>query len=356
MAHVEKNCITIFMTQNCNLNCKYCYCGEKPKDNTEINMDFVKIGIKDFFEANGQIHLRFFGNGEPTLEFEKMCEITNYCRDLSSHVTIELQTNGYFDNRIRDWVADNVDIIWISYDGLTDVNDYYRSTVKNTGVSDVVEKNIRFLAKRIDKLGIRTTIGQRNLYKQKEIIDKMENLYVKYIYSDLLFEPLGEDKLKEEIIDPTIYAKEYLAAFGYAETKHIFYGSFFTINFDKDVVYSCRACIPAPHLTPYGYVSACDMACSEEGCDELIYGIYDEKNRIIIYDENRIKNIRNRTVDNIDECKDCEMKYHCAGGCLGESLNEKGSIYKIKNQNCEAIKFLGRKLDLKNYCIPILHP
>lgn len=356
MAHFEKNCITIFLTEKCNLNCKYCYCEEEHKKNNEINIDFCKRGIKDFFELNDYIYLRFFGNGEPTLEFGKMCELTDYAKNLSSNVTIELQTNGYFDRKKRDWILNNIDIIWISYDGLTEVNDFYRITTSGIGSSNIVEDNIKYLSKRMDKVGVRTTIGQMNLYRQIEIIDKMKDLFVKYIYSDLLFEPLGANNLIEDKIDPMYYAIEYIKAYEYAKSNKIFYGSFFTINFDKEVIYSCRSCIPAPHLLPSGFVSACDMACSESGCDDLLYGWYNEMDNTILYNNEKIKRIRSRSVDNILECKDCEVKYHCAGGCLGESLNEKGNIFRIKEQNCEAIRYLGKKLNLEDYVIPIMHP
>ena len=31
MAHCRKKCISILLTDDCNLRCKYCYCGEERK-------------------------------------------------------------------------------------------------------------------------------------------------------------------------------------------------------------------------------------------------------------------------------------------------------------------------------------
>ena len=47
-----------------------------------------------------------------------------------------------------------------------------------------------------------------------------------------------------------------------------------------------------PHLTVDGYVSCCDMGYSDDKLSELLYGKYDESKDIIIYDEEKIKNIK----------------------------------------------------------------
>ena len=47
MAHCRKKCISILLTDDCNLRCKYCYCGEERKKDS-INVKFVKRAISDF--------------------------------------------------------------------------------------------------------------------------------------------------------------------------------------------------------------------------------------------------------------------------------------------------------------------
>lgn len=353
MAHCRKRCLTVLLTDDCNLKCKYCYCGEE-HEKRSINVDFVKCAIRDFKRQEGELFIRFFGNGEPTLEFAKMKEIHAYARTLDNNAKFELQTNGAFNEEIKEWVGENIDIVWISYDGTTEVNNFYRVNKNNNTVSHIVEENIKYLNGKVKELGVRATIGEMNIYKQDEIIDKMEELGVKYIYSDLMFANVENKLYYEKEIEPMEYAKEFLKARKYAESKNIFYGSFFTINFDEKTNISCRACIPMPHLTVDEYVSCCDMGYSEGKLDELIYGKYDANKDEIIYDYDKIRKIKARTVDNLKECNDCEVKYYCAGGCIGEAINENGTIYSIKSKNCEAIKYLANELLLKE--IPVLHP
>lgn len=353
MAHCRKKCLSILLTETCNLKCKYCYCGEE-RGNKSININFVKKAIEDFKSSGNQLFIRFFGDGEPTIEFDKMKEITEFSKALDKNAYFELQTNGTFSKEKAEWIANNIDIVWISYDGTTKVNDFYRPSYNNKSVSNIVENNIRFLNGKTKELGVRATIGKKNIYNQKDVIDKMVELGVKYLYSDLMFANVHNKLYYEDEINPMEYAREFLKAKKYANTKGIYYGSFFTVNFDEKTKISCRACIPMPHLTIDGYVSCCDMGYASDKFKELIYGKYIESENKIEYYPEKIENIKKRTVDNLKECNECKIKYKCAGGCIGEAINEKGTIFSIKEKNCEAIRYLAENLLPEK--IPVLHP
>lgn len=357
MAHCKKRCISLFLTDVCNLSCKYCYCkSNETHAKNEIDYKFVKKAIENFYDKEKKIYLRFFGNGEPTLCFDLMKKIVNYSRTLDKDAVFELQTNGYFNEEICQWIGKNIDIVWISYDGTSEANAFYRVRYDNTSVNEVVERNIMYLSKKVKTLGVRATIGRKNLDKQMEMVDNMERLGVKYLFSDVMFASVENKELYEEPILPMEYAKKFLEARKYANTKKIYYGSFFTINFDEKSKIFCRSCIPMPHLTVDGYVSCCDMGYVGKENTELIYGRYNKKKNEIDYDNNKIKYIQNRTVDNLPQCKECSVKYYCAGGCIGEALNEKGSIYEIKTENCEAIRYLHQELKDEKVKIPVFHP
>lgn len=354
MPHCKKNCISLFVTNQCNLSCRYCYC-EKKSEKQSISIDFAKAGINDFYSKFGHIYLRFFGDGEPTFELKKIKSIISFARKKDKNAIIELQTNGFFSEKITDYIVKNIDIVWVSCDGTPEIQNYYRPTINNAPTSTIVEKNIRYLTKKIRILGIRITIGDKNVKRQKEIIDYFKSLGAKYIYTDLLFKPI-KNKLGVENTSPLNYAKQFLVAKKYAERNNIFYGSFFEINFDGKTDIHCRACNPSPHLTSDGYVTCCDMAYNGTVFPIMVYGKYDPKTKSIIYYEDKIKVIQSRRFDNIQECKNCEIKYNCAGGCLGEALNELGSIFSIKKENCKAIKFLAKRLPLNKKKLPVFHP
>jgi len=354
MAHCRKTQLSIFLTGRCNLNCRYCYVGDKTIDGVPVTIDFsfVKRAIIDFFASYESREIRFFAMGEPTCEFSLMSQIRQWVIENTEDMCkFELQTNGFFSARIAEWMAKNVDIVWISCDGPSAIQNYYRPTKSGRPSSDIVEKNIKYLASQAIVLGCRATIGAKNVEKQKEMIDYFYSLGVKVVMSDPMFAPveLPNGEKLEEPADLREYADHFLGAREYAIGKGMFYGSILTSNFDEETEYACRACIPYPHLTTDGYVTACDMAFvgSDLKMADLIYGRYVPEKDIIEYDQNKIKLIQSRAVSNMPCCQDCGIKKHCAGACLGEALNETGSMFGIKPEVCKAIRYLAERMPYK---------
>lgn len=145
MGFWRKEQITIFLTATCNLGCIYCYMPKSQigKKDRVIDVDFAKKGIDDFFSTNKSRTIRFFGTGEPTLEFDVMKEIYSYAKGLAGdNLRVELETNGYFNNRVSEWIEESVDYLWISCDGQPSIQDKQRPVLSGRGSSDKVISNI----------------------------------------------------------------------------------------------------------------------------------------------------------------------------------------------------------------------
>jgi radical SAM protein with 4Fe4S-binding SPASM domain len=349
MAHVNKQMISFFVTTSCNLDCSYCYTNKDVSErrNQRLNLDFAKVGIDDFFARNSSRHIRFFGPGEPTVAFDLVKSIYEYAYGKAGEaLSVEIQTNGVFSRRVADWLAENVNIVWVSSDGPPDVQDFYRFTINKKPTSRMLTSSIRYLVENGRGMtGIRSTITEKTISRQKEIVDYFSSLGVKHIWSDPLFPAVGE-KSDYRSFDFNLYAENFLEARTYAKKKGIFYGTFLACNFDEETEYHCRACIPLPHLTTDGYVSACDMALfgelrsSEQHMAPFIYGKWDAKTKTIIYYEDKIKNLRRRKAENMPGCKGCPALKHCAGYCLGEVTNESGDMFGKKPVVCDSIVYL----------------
>lgn len=215
-------------------------------------------------------------------------------------------------------------------------------------------------------IGARVTMTDRNICRQTEMVNYFYNLGIRYVWTNPLFPSVGtipvcddEDKLSKYSFDMDKYLDNYLEAYHYAQEKGMFYGSFLICNFDGKANINCRACSPVPHLTPDGYVSACDMVVLGESAyhmDCFIYGKWDAASNKFAFSQDKIDNLRCRTSDIIPHCKKCEARLHCGGYCLGEVVNETGSLVGHKPVACEAIRRLLRELgtfpDPYNY----LHP
>lgn len=348
MAHCKKIPISFLITTNCNMQCKYCYTKLLRKRNETISLEFAKLGI-DTFLTNKTAHIRFYGAGEPTTEFNLLKEIYNYAfTKVNGHLITEIQTNGIFDKNVAQWIAEHVDIVWLSWDGLKNTQDYYRPLLNGCGSFSAIEENAKYLLKfGKSMVGVRLTVGKLNVRQQVEIIEYFYKIGIRHIWSDPIFKPVNIDSVPSLETDLMIYAEEFLKAKYRADELGLFYGSILTCNFDEETDINCRACLPSPHLTTDGFVSACDMAMFGHNAgvmSDFIYGEWDINNNKIVLDESKIKNLQNRNISNLIGCKGCKVLKHCAGYCLGEVLNETEDLFGRKKVVCQPIQYLFEKL------------
>ena len=370
MSHVKKEMISFFLTSKCNLDCIYCYTNKenfKHKDQT-LSYEFAKLGIDLFIQKYP--HIRFFGAGEPTQAFKLMKKIYNYALKKAGYkIKSELQTNGAFNTKVRNWISENIEIIWVSFDGTPEIQDYNRPFFKSKKPSSpIIEKNVLYLAKNgKGHVGARVTITDKNTKQQKEMVDYFASLGIMYIWTDPLFPAVGDKPISQSIeaidvkplIDLDTYVVEFIEAQKYAKQKNIFFGSFLSCNFDEENIYHCSACIPVPHLTTDGYISACDMALfgnDNNHMQEFIYGKWDQKNNKLVFDKDKIERLHKRSVENMIGCKDCTIRLNCGGYCLGEVANETGSMFGNKKYTCKAIKKLAIQSKRNFGCYKYLHP
>ena len=360
MSHSKKEMISFFLTTKCNLSCIYCYTNKREHKHQTLSLEFAKAGIDDYFKTSYKKHLRFFGAGEPTTELDLIKEIKSYAQSLTNEeVTAEIQTNGCFSDETAKWLGENIDVIWISSDGTPEMQDYYRPTISGGQSSIIMEKNIKYLIENGKGMtGIRTTITDQNVKEQIKNIDYFYNLGIRNIWVDPIFPAVGEEIIVERL-DMMEFAKEFLNAGKYATTLGIKYGSILTCNFDEKSEYSCRACLPVPHLTSDGYVSACDMALFGEDVNHMspfIYGKWDEETKKIEYYQDKIDYLRSRKVDNISHCKQCSVKEYCCGYCLGEVMNETKDLFGHKKRVCGPIRYLYENMEEEQKHYTYTHP
>jgi uncharacterized protein len=118
------------------------------KEHQTLNFNFAKRAIDDFFRDYPSREIRFYGAGEPTLEFELMKKIKEYAHSQAGDkLKVELQTNGFFSKKIAQWIVENINNLWISADGPPEVQDSQRPTQGGKPTSEVVEGSIIDLSK-----------------------------------------------------------------------------------------------------------------------------------------------------------------------------------------------------------------
>lgn len=360
MPHSDKDMISYLLTTRCNLDCRYCYTNKTDYDHQTLDLDFARAGTRDYFETRESRHIRFFGAGEPTYEFGLVRDIYDYAREVGGNgVTAEIQTNGVFSRRTADWMCENLDIIWVSCDGTPDIQNYYRPTLGQAPSSDALEKNVRYLVSQGNGMtGMKMTVSSKVVGRQKECLQYFYDLGVRKVWADPIFPAIGQTTALDDI-DYDDYTKDFLEAVEFARSKGMHYGSLLTCNFDSESEINCRACLPSPHLTTDGYISACDMAMFGNNDDHMsvfIYGKWDAERKTISYDQEKIDILRSRTIHNMPGCGDCNARKNCAGFCLGEVTNESRDLFGKKDQTCKTIQYLAKHMDINKGAYEYTHP
>jgi len=138
---------TIFITQQCNLACTYCYISKQPASMGMGTAGKVIDFIFDHARAGEKNHVGFFG-GEPLLEFDSMRQILDaferHPRFGRFDMDFTVVSNGtIFSDEIADFLLDRRISFCLSCDGGSEAQDAYRRFRDGGGTSHIVDETIR---------------------------------------------------------------------------------------------------------------------------------------------------------------------------------------------------------------------
>ncbi|MDP8206212.1 MAG: radical SAM protein [Candidatus Electryonea clarkiae] len=132
----------LFLTQNCNLRCAYCYTGEKK--NLPMTLETAQQAI-DFLHEHSekQCNITFLG-GEPLLEFKLLCNIARYSRDkYGRYFNFRLSTNGtLLTKKVLSFFREHRIYFALSIDGNRKQHDSQRKFANNRGSYDTIMDNL----------------------------------------------------------------------------------------------------------------------------------------------------------------------------------------------------------------------
>jgi len=132
MKKKKKKSLAITVTENCNLECVYCY--ETAKSKRSINFELAKSIIeKEFLADDGYEEMEIdFHGGEPFLEFDLIKDICEYIwsKDWPKKYLCYTTTNGTLvHGEVKEWLQKNKEYFWcgLSLDGNKLMHDLNRS-------------------------------------------------------------------------------------------------------------------------------------------------------------------------------------------------------------------------------------
>lgn len=339
--------LTLMITQQCNLRCKYCYGKDGEYSNKGI-MDFsVAKRAVDFFvnqAPSDALGICFFG-GEPLINFDLIKEVITYIRSIENSTTkrftFAMTTNGTLINKeIRKFIEDNKISLTISIDGTQEMNDVNRYYANKKGIYDDIKSNI----KDINTYTIaRATIAPPNYDVTTSInhlAERFEFNSIAWAEADNLLSDSDYEKVKKSTLELIDILEEYINKGQYEIVKkyHTFLNMLSKFNSDGLRSKGCGAGSNLMAVDIDGKIYPCHRFV---GLEEFVMGNVVD-NRLVEKDFYSIIDL-----NNFEKCQSCLAKSICGGGCINENYYATESINIPSEKHCKfRIDIVNRMLEV----------
>ena len=314
------NQVQLSISAGCNLHCRYCYATDRRESShPRLPLDDYRRLVDDVLTLSPDASFTLTG-GEPLLNPD--------CLDIARHIVgrdcggVDLLTNGtLITEQNIDEIARLFYRVTISLDGSTpERHEFFRGK----GSYARAERAIALLASRGVNYTLSMTVNRRN-------IDDVEPMAAKY-GSLLNFAPLFPAGSANEGEDISITGKEYYEALREAHGVNPL--SYCESLLDESL--HCRRCKCAiggaeVSVSPTGDVYPCQLLHYPEF---LIGNVHDRPLTELIADSPVTERCARLTVDNIEGCRDCFLRYVCGGACRARAWHECRDI-AVNGSFCE---------------------
>ncbi len=154
--------LVLWVTGDCNLNCKYCYADGKTNKES-MSFEIAKMAIDRC--DKGPVKLQLAG-GEPLLNLELIKEIYDYIKLNNIPAILQMQTNAtLIDSKVARDIRDMNISMGVSFDGTIEINQYLR------GKSPKVLSGIRHLKDEGIMVNLNCVVTNRNIEYLDQLVD-----------------------------------------------------------------------------------------------------------------------------------------------------------------------------------------
>lgn len=168
MPDIKGMSLTIAPTISCNFGCGYCFQSHSKRRMGQDEMDRMVAFVEDQLEPDSYLAIVWFG-GEPTTAFHVVEQLAKRLSELAasrncsfSHSII---TNGYLLTEERARFLSSIpefEMAQITLDGLPDLHDARRPTLKGKGTFDRIVENVA-VASQFLPISIRVNVDKSNI-------------------------------------------------------------------------------------------------------------------------------------------------------------------------------------------------
>lgn len=339
----------LHITENCNLQCDYCYLEKYPRS---MQKDIGCNAIDTIFRSAvrygyKRVKIKYAG-GEPTLQFPLIVELHKYAQYLSKGTGLELDgvvlSNGVALTSaiVQSLIESNLRLM-ISLDGLDEFQDCQRHFINNKGSYLLVLSALDLLDKMQFRPTISITLSRQSLPGLSKLIKFV--LERKYPFSVNFYR---ENRLSENNSYLGLSNDELIEALelSFNEIENSL-PSYSLLNSLLD-----RTQLSFPHYQPCGACRSYLVVRTDGTITKCHMDFNNPVSSIWAEDplhevRSSFKGVHNINVLEKEECGNCFWRFACAGGCPILTKRMQGT-YNAQSPYCEVYqKMLPKVLRLE---------
>ena len=331
-------CLTLYLTNDCNLNCIYCF--SQPYRSGQAYLDpgavreAAEIVAQNCCEQQRPLTVVFHGGGEPTLDYELTLHSLQILDAVAIHYGLRLfryiATNGIMSQARAADLSSRFDLIGLSCDGPPEIQNRQRLLRnENKHASSLfVEQTARLVDEAGKPLHVRVTITPETMDRQVEISEyicrtlKPQEIHVEPVYSVEHNGKKNSFHLEQ--------AENYVSAFLAARNLARAYGVRWLASGSRPTEIHGAYCHTARNvlnLTPDGVATLCfklsDATSVRQQSMDL--GEWDPSTGHFRWNAESVQNSRHALQYESEECACCFNRYHCARQCPDVCLLKPGA-------------------------------
>ena len=324
-------------TSACNLDCKYCYKGDKPNKTMSFYvLENMLQKIISYNESRNMSTSFVWHGGEPTMVGVRFYEKAfKYIESLGFKYKTDhtIQTNGtLLNNDLLDLFAEYKVSIGVSLDGPAKHHDKMRPLRNGAPTHEKVLDGIQRAKAKGIEIGLLMSITNDNSMYIKEIFEyARQNRFTFGLnpvtadlhspHADIEVTPENYLKACIEIFDLWFYQKDFSIQVnpGFGVTRLLLSKNRLTDCFMSE---NCQMHFIS--IGPEGDIYPCNRFY---GVEEYKFGNIIEDDFEKVLNSQRRQYLLNRYASKIDECRNCPISQYCNGGCIHHAVVHHGSLY-----------------------------
>jgi len=330
--------IWLHITDRCNLRCDYCYLPHKKHDmDFETGKKSIDVSIKSALKENiKKLKIKFAG-GEAMILFPLVLKLNEYARQQTKKYGLVLDSvilsNGTLFTLANLHAIKKYNIrLAISLDGLDDFNSQ-RSTINGQNSFEKIKNSLDLVQSFDIPLDIAITISGKSVAGLAALTSYLLDKDIVFSYNFYRENSLSST-FKDLQLEEKQIIKGMLEAFEVIK-KNPPKRSLLSALLDRGNLSSAhnRTCSVGQSYMVFDYqgkISKCQMQMSHK------VSSIDSLNPLLDLREDKI-GIQNLHVNKKEECKSCEWKHWCTGGCPLLTYKATGR-YDLKSPNCNIYK------------------